>query len=94
MSGEYFVPVAHWNSRLSAPCFSLPSMPHAIAVRIGGMKNGNVSSTSNWRRPGVSVRATTHAMKIAVAIESVVLRKAMPVVLARMRKFSAVHISR
>ena len=40
-------------------------MPHAIAVKIGGMKNGSVISASSVPRAGVSVRARIQASKTA-----------------------------
>ena len=55
------MPVSHCHAMLMTPTCLLPSMPQAIAVRIGGMKNGSVISTSSAPRAGVSVRATIQA---------------------------------
>jgi hypothetical protein len=57
-------------------------MPHAIAVRIGGTKNGSVISTSSAPRAGVLVRAMIHPNSTASASEMMVLSSEMPTVLA------------
>ena len=57
-------------------------MPQAIAVRIGGTKNGSVISTSSTPRYGVSVRAMIQASRIATASDGTVLAKEMPIVLS------------
>ena len=49
------------------PTWALPSIAQAVAVRIGGMKKGRVISTSSTPRPGVSVRATIQASRMASA---------------------------
>ena len=61
------VPVSQRQTRLMVPTCGLPSMAQAVAVMIGGMKNGSVISTSSVRRYGVSVRATIQANSIASA---------------------------
>jgi hypothetical protein len=57
-------------------------MPHAMAVRIGGTKNGNVISTSSAPRAGVLVRAMIHPNSTASASAITVLIREMPTVLA------------
>ena len=54
-------PVSQRQARLMSADLRVASMPHAIAVRIGGTKNGSVISTSSAPRAGVSVRAMIHA---------------------------------
>jgi len=49
-AGADVVPVAHCHAMLMTPTCLLPSIPQAIAVRIGGMKNGRVISTSSAPR--------------------------------------------
>ena len=87
-------PVSHFQTRFSAPTCGLPSMPQAMAVRIGGMKNGSVISTSRVRRAGVSVRATIQARKMAVNSDGMVLASEIATVFARTLKFSAVRMAR
>ena len=57
-------------------------MPQAIAVRIGGMKNGSVTSTSSAPRNGVSVRARIQASSTASTSDGMVLASDMPTVLS------------
>ena len=87
-------PVSHFQARLRAPTCGLPSMPQAMAVRIGGMKNGSVISTSRVRRAGVSVRATIQARKIAVSSDGMVLASEIATVFRRTLTFSAVRMAR
>ena len=63
----------------------LPSMPQAMAVRIGGMKNGSVISTSSAPRAGVSVRAQIQASSTASEIDGMVLANEIPIVLSSTR---------
>jgi hypothetical protein len=63
-------------------------MPQAVAVRIGGMKNGSVTSTSSVPRAGVSVRATIQASRMASASDRMVFTNEMPTVLASTTRFS------
>ena len=72
------------------PTWALPSIAQAVAVRIGGMKKGRVISTSSTPRPGVSVRATIQASRMASASDSIVLTSEMPTVLASTTRFSVV----
>src|SRR5262245_16110292 len=90
--GDGVAPVSHFQTRLSTPTCGLPSMPQAIAVRIGGMKNGRVTSTSRVPRAGVSVRARMNASATARRIDGIVLAKEMPTVLASTRKLLVVKI--
>ena len=76
------------------PTWALPSMAQAVAVRIGGMKKGSVISTSSTPRPGVSVRATIQASRMASASDRIVLTSEMPTVLASTTRFSAVAMLR
>ena len=71
------------------PTWALPSMAQAVAVRIGGMKNGSVISASSTPRPGVSVRAMIQASSTASASDRIVLTREMPTVLASTTRFSA-----
>jgi len=92
--GEEVEPVIHCHAMLMTPTCLLPSMPQAMAVRIGGMKKGRVISTSSVPRAGVSVRAQIHASSTASPIEGTVLASESPIVLTRMMMFSWVRISR
>ena len=76
------------------PTCVLPNMPQAMAVRMGGMKNGRVMRTSSVPRAGVSVRATIHASSMASTMASTVLTSDKPTVLRRTVMFSAVMILR
>ena len=69
-------------------------MPQAIAVRIGGTKNGSVISTSSTPRYGVSVRAMIQASRMATASDGTVLAKEMPIVLSSTTALCAVMICR
>jgi hypothetical protein len=72
------------------PTCALPSIAQAVAVRIGGMKKGSVISTSSTPRPGVSVRATIQASRIASASDSTVFTSDRTAVLISAWRFSAV----
>lgn len=69
-------------------------MPQAIAVRIGGMKNGSVTRTSSVPRKGVSVRARIQASRTASTSEGIVLASDMPTVLSNVIRLSRVKTSR
>ena len=69
-------------------------MPHAIAVRIGGMKNGSVISTSSCAAYGVSVRAMIQASMTASVIDGMVLARLIAIVLASTRPLCGVRIFR
>ena len=71
------------------PTCALPSIAQAVAVRIGGMKKGRVISTSSTPRPGVSVRATIQASRMASASDSTVFTSERPTVLTSAARFSA-----
>ena len=81
------VPVSHRQARFMAPIWGLPSMPQAIAVRNGGMKNGRVIRTSRRPRIGVSVRARIQASSTASTTAMKVLTNAIARVSFRMVKF-------
>ena len=76
------------------PTWALPSIAHAVAVRMGGMKKGSVIRISRTPRPGVSVRATIHASRTASASASTVLTSEIPTVLASTIRFSVVAMPR
>ena len=69
-------------------------MPQAIAVRIGGMKNGSVTSTSSEPRNGVSVRARIQARNTASATDGTVFASEIPMVLSRTSRLRWVKMSR
>ena len=71
------------------PTCALPSIAQAVAVRIGGMKKGRVISTSSVPRPGVSVRATIQAMRMASASDRMVLTSEIATVLTNAALFSS-----
>ncbi len=87
-------PVAQRQTMLMTPTCGLASMPQAMAVRIGGMKNGSVISTSSVPRNGVSVRATIQARNTAIVSDGMVFASEMPTVLARTIRFWVVMIER
>ena len=68
-------------------------MPQAIAVRIGGMKNGRVIKTSSVPRNGVSVRAMIQASRTA-RTDGMVLASDMPTVLSSVSRFCRGKTSR
>ena len=94
MIGDVSEPVIAFQVWLISPTCGLPSMPQAIAVRIGGTKNGSVISTSSTPRCGVSVRAMIQASRIAVRSEGIVLAMEMPIVLSSTTTLCAVRICR
>ncbi len=94
MIGATSDPVIHWYNWLSKPTCGLPSMPHAMAVRIGGMKNGNVTRTSSEPRNGVSVRARIQASRTARATEGMVFASDMPTVFSSVTALCSVTTSR
>ncbi len=83
------LPVSQRHTRLMVPTCALPSIAQAVAVRIGGMKNGSVISASSTPRPGVSVRATIQASRIASDSDSTVFTSDSATVLISACRFSA-----
>ena len=87
-------PVIQRHARLMVPTCVLPSIAHAVAVRIGGMKNGRVIRISSTPRPGVSVRATIHAIRIASVSDSTVFTNEISAVLASACRLSGASSAR
>ena len=83
MIGEVVDPVIHFHNVLSKPTCGLPSIAQAMAVRMGGMKNGRVISTSSLLAQGVSVRAMIQARNTARVSEGIVFAREMPTVFSR-----------
>ncbi len=71
------------------PTCGLPSIAQAVAVRIGGMKKGSVIITSSAPRPGVSVRATIQASRMARTTDRTVLTSEIATVLTSAARFSS-----